>query len=289
MTNAESVDPQASLTIGRSFDEGMREGDIPSDVFTEEALSADPHRDAFRSASPWPYIVLEDLINPALIAAAEEQELDPGLKLEVKRSIRLVKAESPEPGGPAARAILDALLTPEFISFLEDVTGIPALQGDPTHYWTGVHVNPPGAFQTIHRDFRIHPLTGLFHRLTVIVYLNSDWKREYGGELELWRSDMSACAQQITPLAGKTVIFATTAEALHGIPDPVRCPPGRARLSLASDYYTVAPAPGDRKEARFLRPKRPQDPWYVRFPTPGGGMDMLRRSLERRSTSRAGG
>jgi hypothetical protein len=130
-------------------------------------------------------------------------------------------------------------------------------------------------------------MTGLFHRLTVIVYLNSDWKDEYGGELELWRSDMSACERQIRPLAGTSVIFATTAEALHGIPDPVRCPPGRARLSLASDYYTVSPAPGDRREPRFLRPKRPQDPWYVRYGTFQGGVDLLRRSIERRTAHRA--
>jgi hypothetical protein len=287
MSSAGSIDPETPLTIGRTIEDSRERTAPSSDVFTDVILLANAYRDDYQSSSPWPHIVLEGLIEPSLIAAAEEQELNPGLNLEVKRSIRLVKAESPEPSGLAARSILDALCTTQFVSFLEDLTGIPELKADPTHYWTGVHVNPPGAFQSIHRDFRVHPMTGFFHRLTVIVYLNSNWETEYGGELELWRSDKSACERQIMPLAGKTVIFGTTADAIHGIPDPIRCPPGRARLSLASDYYTISPAPGDRREARFLRPKRPQDPWYMRYPTPRGGVDILRRFVERRAANRA--
>lgn len=255
-------------------------------VFTELIHHADTHREEYRTAAPWPHIVLEGLVDPALIAEAERQELEPGLELELSHTLRKVKAESPEPSGPAAKALLDALCTTEFLSFLEELTGIAGLQADPTHYWTGVHVNPPGAFQAIHRDFRRHPITGLFHRLTVIVYLNSDWKSEYAGELELWKSDTSACERQVAPLAGRVVIFGTTPSAIHGIPDPIRCPPGRARLSLASDYYTAAPGPDDRPESRFRRPKRPQDPWYLGYGTVKDGVDLIRRMLQARSAAR---
>ena len=214
------------------------------------------------TGQPWPHLVLDDLVDPTAIAAAEAEEIGPALGLELKHGRRMVKAESPRVTGEAARNILESLRAPQFVAFLEELTGISGLIPDPTHLWAGLHVGPPGAFHALHRDFRLHPGTGLFHRVNVLVFLNSDWKSEYGGELELWPEDASACVQRISPLAGKVVIFETTPASLHAIPDPVRCPPGRARLSLASFYYTEGPGPLDRKERRFFVPKRPQDPWY---------------------------
>ena len=252
----------------------------PIPVLTELDQLAEAHRQDYRNAAPWPHVVLEGLVDPALVAGAERQELEPGLHLKVAHSHREAKAESPEPNGPAATAILDALCTSAFVSFLEELTGITGLVADPTHYWTGLHVNPPGAFQAVHRDFRRHPITGLFHRLTVILYLNTDWATDYGGELELWRSDASVCERRVEPVAGRMVIFGTTPMAIHGIPDPIRCPPGRARLSLVSDYFTVDPAPDDRPESRFRRPKRPQDPWNVGFAGIREGLAGVRQRLE---------
>ena len=114
------------------------------------------------------------------------------------------------------------------MTFLEELTGVSGLIPDPTHYWAGLHVNPPGAFQAIHRDFRVHPITGLFHRVNILIYLNSNWKSEYGGELELWKSDKSACERQVAPVAGKSVIFEAGPLAFHGIPEPIQLPYGKS-------------------------------------------------------------
>ncbi len=231
-------------------------------------LLAEKHRESFRTAQPWPHVVLDGLIDPSLIAAAEAQELGRALELKVHKGNRMVKAESPDVHGRAAHEILDALLTPQFVAFLEKLTGITGLDPDPSHYWAGIHVSPPGTSQVLHRDFRLHPTTGLFHRVNVLIYLNSDWKEEYGGELELWPADRSACSKRVVPDAGRVVIFETTPTSFHGLPDPVHCPQGRARLSLASFYYTDYPGATDRREPLVLSPKRPQDPWYMNFRPP---------------------
>jgi Rps23 Pro-64 3,4-dihydroxylase Tpa1-like proline 4-hydroxylase len=206
---------------------------------------ADKYREAYCSADPWPHLVLDDLIDPAFVAAAETQELDRAMGLAIHEDTTMIKAESPEVNGAAAKAIFDSLLSPEFTSFLERLTGIDDLMGDPDHLRAGLHVNPVGAFHALHRDFRRHPVNGLYNRVNVIVFLNSDWKKEYRGELELWPSNRSACAQRISPDAGKVVIFETTATSYHAIPEPVACPPSRARLSLATRYYTEKPGPHD--------------------------------------------
>ncbi len=49
---------------------------------------------------------------------------------------------------------------------------------------------------------------------------------------------MTACQERILPIANRCVIFSTTDFSLHGHPDPLACPPGRTRRSLALYYYT---------------------------------------------------
>jgi 2OG-Fe(II) oxygenase superfamily len=221
---------------------------------------ADTLRESYNAAKPWPHLIIDDLIDPEFVAAAEAEELTPALRLEIQKDQTIAKAETAEVGGEAAKEILDSLLTAEFVDFLERLTGITGLIGDPSHALAGLHVNPPGAFQALHRDFRRHPTTHSYHRINVLVFLNSDWKEEYGGELELWPANRSACGQRIRPVAGRVVIFETTPTSYHAIPEPVRCPPGRARLSLASYYYTDQPGPHDRRDLKLFLPKRPQDP-----------------------------
>ena len=199
------------------------------------------------------------------------------LELELQKGQERLKAQSTEVAGAAATEILDSLLTPEFIAFLEDLTGIAHLRPDPSHALGGLHVSPPGAFQGLHRDFRRHPVTREYHRVNVLVYLNSDWLPEYGGDLELWSSDMSTCGQRIHPLAGRMVIFETSNTSGHGIPDPIKCPAGRARLSLASYYYTEYPAPNSRRNTRIFLPRRPQDPLRVDIQMFQGAVSDVRR------------
>jgi hypothetical protein len=226
---------------------------------------ADVDRQEYAEARPWPHIVMDDVIDPAIVAAAESEQRGPALNLPVSRTTRQIKAESSKVNGPATRSILDALGGGEFVNFLENLTGVQGLITDPTHYLSGLHVLPCGGFQALHRDFRVQPVSRLYHRVNVITYLNSDWKIEYGGHLELWASDKSTCERRIAPLAGKTVIFEATPTAFHGVPDPVGCPAGRVRLSLAAYYYTPLPGPDDERQSTFRRPKRPQDPWYIGF------------------------
>ena len=66
----------------------------------------------------------------------------------------------------------------EFISWLEDVTQIKDLQGDPKLFGGGLHQSVTGAFLDVHVDYNYHPETNYHRRLNVLVYLNKDWKEE---------------------------------------------------------------------------------------------------------------
>ena len=71
-----------------------------------------------------------------------------------------------------------------------------------------------------------------------MVYLNKDWEEEYGGHLELWEKDMSQCVSKILPKFNRAAMFSTTGDSWHGHPNPLSCPEGKSRKSLALYYYT---------------------------------------------------
>ncbi len=206
----------------------------------------------YLAAKPWPHLVLENVFPDDLLdaAAAECAGLDPS-KLVVSHEDRQVKEETPDGFGPACTRLLELLDGDVFRQFLTDVTGVPHLLADPTHKLAGVHRTPVGGFTKIHRDFRLHPVNGLYHRVNVLVYLNRDWLPEYGGDLEMWPADMSAMGKTVRPTFNTMVLWETHDLTLHGLPDPVNCPADRRRLSVAAYYYTAEP-PALQEERRRI-------------------------------------
>lgn len=141
--------------------------------------------------------------------------------------------------GDQTRKLVYYLNSQPFLEFLQELTGIEeTLMPDPYYVGGGFHEIKPGGFLKLHVDFHKHQKTKLDRRINLLVYLNEDWKEEYGGHFELWERDMSKCAVRIAPLFNRVAIFSTTGDSWHGHPDVLTCPPDRSRKSLALYYYT---------------------------------------------------
>jgi hypothetical protein len=236
------------------------------------------HRDAYRTASPWPHVVIDGLFDPAVVARARTEELGPALQLVPRRSTRRVKSESRASAGPTAAAILQRLLADDVCDLLTTLTGIPDLVTDPTHWWAGVHVLVPGSFEAVHRDFARDSTGHLWHRVNILVYLNPGWQSEWGGQLELWDTAMTTCHRRVEPVGGRMIIFEPGPDALHGIPAVVSCPVGDARLTLASYYYAADPGPhAGRHHSRVIGlPRRPGDPLMASVAIPFNPLRWIR-------------
>ncbi|SFO57398.1 2OG-Fe(II) oxygenase superfamily protein [Bradyrhizobium sp. Ghvi] len=225
-------------------------------------------RNEYASARPWPHIVVNDAFPEKLLdmVAAECTAL-PEARLVTTNTDRLVKQEVSDGLGPATQHLLNLVDSARFREFISAVTGVHDLLSDPTHKFAGVHRTPPGGFTKIHRDFEVHPMTGLFHRVNLLIYLNRDWPEAYGGSLELWPADMSALGCRIFPRFNSMILWETHGGTLHGLPDPVTCPPGRMRLSVASYYYTTTrrvAASGERR-VRYWAARPGEDQWIERM------------------------
>jgi len=136
------------------------------------------------------------------------------------------------------RHILNEFNGLAFIDFLEELTGIEGVIPDPHFKGGALHQILPGGRLAIHADFNRDARRKLDRRINVLVYVNPDWQEEWGGHLELWDAAMTRCEKRITPLFNRCVIFNTTSTSYHGHPEPLSCPPGRTRKSIALYYYT---------------------------------------------------
>lgn len=134
--------------------------------------------------------------------------------------------------------LLNFLNSKEVLTYLEELTGIPDLIADPGLYGGGVHRILSGGKLSVHADYNFHPVTKLHRRVNLLLYLNKDWKEEWGGDLQLWNKDMSMCVKKILPIFNRAVIFNITSDAYHGHPGPLKSPEGIDRLSFALYYFT---------------------------------------------------
>lgn len=147
---------------------------------------------------------------------------------------------------------------PLMLQRLEDAFRINGLKEDASLHGGGLHISVPGGKLDVHLDYNIHPVTGQQRRLSAILYLNPVWKEEWGGGLELWNSDMTACHAVIPPKFNRLVVFENTEHSFHGHPDPLKCPEDVVRISLAN-FYLTDPVPGAVPRKRALFVPRPGD------------------------------
>ena len=213
----------------------------------------------YAAAKPFPSIAIENVF--------EEAALDmcladfPGASGAESRFTRqqenLKSSFNPEYVAPEARAFFYALNARPFIAFLENLTGIKGLIPDPYFVGGGFHQTLNGGHLGVHADFNYHPILGLERRINALIYLNRDWRPEYGGQLELWDLEMKARVQSFDPIFNRMVVFNTTSTSYHGQPDPIRHPKGEPRRSIALYYYTATWDESKRQHTTQFRP-RPQ-------------------------------
>jgi hypothetical protein len=137
----------------------------------------------------------------------------------------------------------------EFIEKVKKITGIDDLAADYGLHGGGWHMHGRNGKLNLHKDYSIHPKLEMERRINIIIYMTPIWQESWGGGLELWSNDEEKnlpkeCIKKIDNKFNRAVIFDTTQNSWHGLPDAINCPPGMYRKSLAI-YYVSPP----RKEA----------------------------------------
>jgi Rps23 Pro-64 3,4-dihydroxylase Tpa1-like proline 4-hydroxylase len=127
----------------------------------------------------------------------------------------------------------------KFLNFVQNLASISEkLLPDYELNGGGLHEIKRGGVLKIHTDFNKHPHKNIDRRINVLIYLNKRWKKNYGGNLELWNKTMKKCVKKIAPKFNTMVIFSTNDFTNHGHPNPLKCPITISRKSIATYYFS---------------------------------------------------
>jgi Rps23 Pro-64 3,4-dihydroxylase Tpa1-like proline 4-hydroxylase len=151
--------------------------------------------------------------------------------------------------GPETYKTFQYLLSREFTEGLEDAFGV-SLIPDLGLHGGGLHTHARGGKLNVHLDYDIHPKLELQRYVNLIIYLTPGWKPEWGGGLGMWE-DPKTHTETVFCKFNRAVLFETKGQ-WHGLPDPLKCPEGVTRNSIAVYYLTEPEGATDRKRALFV-------------------------------------
>jgi hypothetical protein len=221
---------------------------------------ADRRRGEFRTARPFPHIVIDDLLDPETYGQVRAAFPPPDSPIWKKPENAHTRGKLVTRRGEsdlkerlyseAARRVFFELNCGLFLRFLDRLTGIPGLVGDPYFAEAGFHCSESGGFLDIHADFSHHDFLGLERRLNLLLYVNDGWKEEYGGALSLYDLDLRP-VRSVLPVANRCVLFETSETSYHGHPEPMRMPADVYRKSIALYYYSL---PTGRRKSKIVFP-----------------------------------
>ncbi|NNE04973.1 MAG: 2OG-Fe(II) oxygenase [Xanthomonadales bacterium] len=201
----------------------------------------------FAAARPFKHIVIDDFLDSDYCQKLIQEfpEFDEQLAINEDGVVGAKAVREQIRDISPAYEQLDRLSSSEdFRELIGTITGIEALNHDPHYFGGGTHENREGQGLDAHVDFNYHPITREHRRLNLIVYLNPEWRDEWGGALQLHRDPYLPPSQDdikvVTPLANRCVIFETNEYSWHGfkriqLPDNRK---GLSRKSFALYYYT---------------------------------------------------
>jgi Rps23 Pro-64 3,4-dihydroxylase Tpa1-like proline 4-hydroxylase len=217
------------------------------DRLAEPVLNnADTLRREFTNARPFRHICIDDFLENQFAERllAEFPTFDRKLSVNeggeaagkaVNTKIREIS--------PAYAELYSFISSKPFLEFMSQLSGIPDLLLDPKMFGGGTHENRHGQELDPHIDFNYAEDHGMHRRLNLIVYLNKDWKTEWGGAIEIHSNPRQPDANQIRafdPIFNRAVMFETNEVSWHGFPiiDLPEAERGRSRKSISIYLYT---------------------------------------------------
>jgi len=221
----------------------MFDKNIVSEKYRDFNLISEEKKKDYLNANPFPSIILDDFFNVTFLNKVLEEfpdlsKIDSSQNYkninEVKYTNNVYK-NFPN----TIKRLFDFMNSNFFLEFLQKITSIEEkLISDKDLNGGGLHEIKTGGKLKVHTDFSRHPTLDLDRRINILIYLNKNWDKNYGGDLEFWNQDMSLCKKKISPNFNKLVIFSTNDFSNHGHPDPINCPDNLSRKSIALYYFS---------------------------------------------------
>lgn len=208
----------------------------------------DELRERVRRARPFPHFCIDNFLDEGFAREVErayptfEEASKLGKGFEAVNERKKFQITDSSKFAPPVLRLHEALASPEWLETLSYVMDIPRLLADEKLEGGGIHETGPRGHLDVHVDFNYIEDRQLHRRLNILIYMNPGWRKEWGGNIELWDKEVKVCEHSFSPVFNRCVVFETNEISYHGV-SAVTCPPDRVRKSFAAYYYTrEAPA-----------------------------------------------
>ena len=222
-------------------------------------------KEKWQNAKPYPHLIIDNFLplEDAKAISKDFPNADSNFWYEYSNPLEVKKASSDwSKFPPSIYKTFLALLSPEVTNVLSHLTG-QQLTADVGLHGGGLHLHKAGGKLNTHLDYSIHPMAKLQRKVNIIVYVTEDWQTEWDGALGLWEHDSENnqpgnLVQKIDCVFNRAVIFDTTMNSWHGLPDPVLCPDNKSRNSLAAYFLCEPPSIVDERVKALYAPTESQ-------------------------------
>jgi Rps23 Pro-64 3,4-dihydroxylase Tpa1-like proline 4-hydroxylase len=234
----------------------MFDKNIVSEKYRDFNLISKEKKNDYLNANPFPSIILDDFFNDTFLNKVLEEfpdlsKEDSSQNYKNKNEVKYTN-NNYKNFPNTIKQLFDFMNSNSFLEFLQKITSIEEkLVSDKDLNGGGLHEIKDGGKLKIHTDFSRHPTLDLDRRINILIYLNKNWDKNYGGDLEFWNQDMSLCKKKISPNFNKLVIFSTNDFSNHGHPDPINCPDNFSRKSIALYYFSKGRPVSDLNNKNF--------------------------------------
>lgn len=139
---------------------------------------------------------------------------------------------------PMLESIANSLNSFKTVNWIESITNEEGLIPDPHFLGGGLCSVSSQSKLDLHTDFNWNNRLKLNRKVNLILYLNNKWNSDWGGSLEFWDDNKTACVQKIISKPNRLVLWIYDVKLIHGFPEPLNSPENIARNNLIHFYYT---------------------------------------------------
>lgn len=194
-------------------------------------------RTEYLAAQPFPHLILDGICDEEKLSTMYSQipELDNKSRDYMFANNKFEKSNY-KVIGPLFEELYNDLQSEKMNQFLTYIAAEDIFV-DPKNHGGGLHQGKKNSFLDMHADFNYHPINQMwFRNLNLLLYLNKNWKPEYGGQLKL--EDARSGKKTVVDVPfNRLVIQQTRKWTLHGY-DMTNFPDGVYRTSIATYAYT---------------------------------------------------
>ncbi|MEO6870488.1 MAG: 2OG-Fe(II) oxygenase [Ginsengibacter sp.] len=193
----------------------------------------------FISGNPFPYVVIDNFLDSTLALSLSHnfpamENMDVFYKGLNERKGEHSNFDSLTPDFTLLK---EKLNSPKLIRQIEEITGIKDLFTLDDRYGRGLHQGGNNSFLDTHIDYNLHPILKKQRQLNLIIFLNENWEKEWGGCLQFSNTNRTEVVASIIPKFNTAVIFICNSISYHGY-DLIQCPPEVTRKSFYNYYFT---------------------------------------------------